>query len=418
MKGIQPLQNSDFNALFTTSTIDASTSIAPLESADESDESISSAAGTRLALCLRSWLALALQVAEIGAWEWDVSTGQFRVSHHWTQSFGYVGGHVAPPTLRGWHGLVHPEDRSAFDEFVSAVTDGSGIARQVEVRLRRPDGTYGWQRWSGRLLVGADAPHRAIGVLVDVTSKHETMARLLQLERLETIGQLTGGLAHDFNNLLTVIQGNVDLLNDSLGDDALNAPILEEISTIVERGAALTRRLLSFARDERAAPASFVPDSLVIGLLPLLNHTLGGRIALHHDLAAADWSIDADARQFENAIINLAINARDAMPGGGTLTISTRMTSLAVTDIRADGGERGGSYVMVAIADTGHGMAPDIQARIFEPFFTTKAEKGTGLGIPMVARFVRQAGGQIRIESTVGSGTTVRLYIPRSGAPI
>ncbi|MGE3647034.1 MAG: nitrogen regulation protein NR(II) [Reyranellaceae bacterium] len=371
-----------------------------------------------MAPCLRSWLALALQAAEIGAWEWDLPTGRFRVSDDWARSFGYVGRHVAPDSLSGWRGLAHPEDRSAFDGFVSAVIDGCGNARQVELRLRRPDGSYGWQRWSGRLLDSVDAPRRVIGVLVDVTTKHETMARLLQLERLETIGQLTGGLAHDFNNLLTVIQGNVDLLNDSLGDDALNAPILEEIGTIVDRGAALTRRLLSLARDERAAVAILAPDALVMGLLPLLNHTLGGEIALRHDLAADGWSVEADARQFENAIINLAINARDAMPGGGTLTLSTRATSLTGTDFRGDGGEGGGSYVVVAIADTGHGMSPEVQARIFEPFFTTKADKGTGLGIPMVARFVRQAGGHIRIESTVGGGTTVRLYIPRSGAPI
>ena len=284
-------------------------------------------------------------------------------------------------------------------------------SREVEIR---PDGSYGWQRWSGRRWT-FDAP-RAIGVLVDVTTKRETMPACCSSGG-STIGQLTGGLAHDFNNLLTVIQGNVDLLNDSLGDDALNAPILEEIGAIVDRGAALTRRLLSFARNERAAVATLVPDALVKGLLPLLDHTLGGEIALRHDLAAAGWSVEADARQFENAIINLAINARDAMPGGGTLTLSTRATSLTATDIRGDSGEDGGCYVVVTIADTGHGMSPEVQALIFEPFFTTKADKGTGLGIPMVARFVA-GGGPIRCESTVGGGTTVRLYIPRSGAPI
>jgi signal transduction histidine kinase len=414
MKEFQPLQSNGFPAIFVRPSTDGSMLIPLLESVDGAHESISCASDESMTPRLCAWLALALQVAEIGAWEWNVATGQFHVSTQWSQSFGYVGRHVAPRTLRDWRRLIHLEDRPTFDGFASALIDGSGTARQAEIRLQRPDGSYGWQRCSGQALGGGGPSRRAIGVMVDVTTKHETMSRLSQIERLETIGQLTGGLAHDFNNLLTVIQGNVDLLNDSLGDDALNAPILEEIGTIVDRGAALTRRLLSFARDERAPAATLDPDALAIGLLPLLNHTLDGRVALHQDLAADGWLVDADARQFENAIINLAINARDAMPGGGTLTISTRTASLT----RADSDAGVGSYVMVAISDTGQGMSPEVQARIFEPFFTTKADKGTGLGIPMVARFVRQAGGHIRIESTVGSGTTVRLYIPRSAAPI
>ncbi|MBV9833420.1 MAG: hypothetical protein JO055_03370 [Alphaproteobacteria bacterium] len=286
-------------------------------------------------------------------------------------------------------------------------------SEQVEFRLQRPDGSCGWYLCRGQLL----GEGHAIGVLLDVTAKRETLTRMLQVERLETIGQLTGGLAHDFNNLLTVIQGNIDLLVDNLGEDALNAPIIEEISTVIDRGAALTRRLLSLARQERSATSQVDCDMLVAGLLPLLSHTLGGRIALETDLAAGGWAVDVDSRQFENAIINLAINGRDAMPDGGTLTLTTETVRLKAKDVRAEYGERAGAYVMVAVADTGQGMSPEVLARIFEPFFTTKAEKGTGLGIPMVARFVRQAGGHIRIKSAVGEGTTMRLYIPKSVAP-
>jgi len=414
MKGFRPLQSNNFAGLFMTPPLDDRILIRRLESDVEEHESATPSQVRRL----KAWLTLALRSTEIGVWEWDIVTGLFHVSPGWSEALGYVGAQVAPTTLEGWLDLVHPEDRSTSDCFVSSLTDGSGIAKQIEIRLRRADGTYAWQRCSGLLPGDPDGDGQAIGVLVDVSAKHETLARLMQIERLETIGQLTGGLAHDFNNLLTVVQGNVDLLNDSLGDDTLNAPILAEIGMVVERGAALTRRLLSFARSDRPATASVDPDALIGGLLPLLGHTLGGGVAVRTGLAAQGWTVDVDARQFENAVINLAINARDAMPGGGTLTLATSTQSLAANGIRPGRDEKPGTYVVVAVTDTGLGMAPEVQARIFEPFFTTKAEKGTGLGIPMVARFVRQAGGHIRIESTVGSGTTMRLYLPRSGTPI
>jgi signal transduction histidine kinase len=415
MKGFRPLQSNYFASLFTTPPSDDRLLNRRWESDVEDDESTT----PREARRLKAWLTLALQSTEIGVWEWDTVTGLFHISPRWLEALGYVGAYTAPRTLEGWLDLVHPEDRPSSDCFVSALTDGSGITRQMEIRLRRADGSYAWQRCSGMWSGDPEGDSLAIGVLVDVTAKHETLTRLLQIERLETVGQLTGGLAHDFNNLLTVVQGNVDLLSDTLGDDALNAPILEEIGTVVERGAALTRRLLSFARPaDRLVTAKVDPDVLIASLLPLLGHTLGGGITVCTGLAAQGWTVDVDARQFENAVINLAINARDAMPSGGTLMLATSTASLAAGDIGSGCEEKPGAYIVVDVTDTGLGMPPEVQARIFEPFFTTKADKGTGLGIPMVARFVRQAGGHIRIESTVGSGTTMRLYLPRSVAPI
>ena len=407
MKGTQAAQRNDFFDLFALPPGNEAGFVRIQEANTNSD--LSSPARR-----YRAWLALALQSPEIGVWEWDIGTDTFEVSSQWTQAMGFGGPYAAPVALGGWLDLVHPDDAASCARFVSALSNDQTVGRQVEFRLRRADGSYGWYLCRGRLLDEG----RAIGVLVDVTAKRETLLRMLQIERMETIGQLTSGLAHDFNNLLTVIQGNLDLLHDNLGADALNAPILEEIGTIIDRGAALTRRLLSFASQERSATGPVDPDMVVAGLLPLLSHTLGGRIVLRTDLSARRRMVDVDVRQFENAIINLAINARDAMANGGTLTLTTRAVRLTVRDVRAERDERPGAYVMVAVADTGHGMPPQVLARIFEPFFTTKADKGTGLGIPMVARFVRQAGGHIRIESVVGEGTTMRLYIPRSVAPI
>ena len=405
MKGTQTLQRNDFTGLPGMPSVNGN-DLNHLDECHTGEEKLPSGARR-----LRGWLGMALQSSEIGLWEWDIATGRFEVSDHWTQSVGFI--EAAPCTLDGWLDLVHAEDGPACARFVAAFTLGHALSEQVEFRLQRPDGSCGWYVCRGQSL----GDGHAIGVLLDVTAKRETLTRMLQVERLETIGQLTGGLAHDFNNLLTVIQGNIELLTDNLGDDALNAPIIEEISMVIDRGAALTRRLLSLARQERSATSHVDADMLVAGLLPLLSHTLDGRIALQTDLAAEGWTVDVDSRQFENAIINLAINGRDAMPGGGTLTLTTRAVRLKASDVRPEHGEEPGAYVMVAVSDSGQGMPPQVLARVFEPFFTTKAEKGTGLGIPMVARFVRQAGGHIRIDSVVGEGTTMRLYIPKSVAP-
>jgi signal transduction histidine kinase len=367
---------------------------------------------------LQEWLTLALQSAEIGLWEWDIPTGLFQVSEQGHALLGFAAG-TAPHTISDWLGLVHAEDRPTCDRFIASLLDSPGVTRQAEFRLRRPDGSFAWQLCKGRLMPEPDgAACLAVGVLVEITAQREALARRHQIERLEAVGQLTGGLAHDFNNLLTVIQGNVDMLLDDLAGDPASAAILDEISAVVDRGAAVTRRLLRFARSDLPIKTVADPDRLLRGLMPLLAHTLGGTVALHMNLAARGWSVNIDAREFENAIINLAINARDAMQAGGTLTLSTTPARLRPSDIPVELGETSGDCVLIEVADTGHGMAPEVLARVFEPFFTTKADKGTGLGIPMVARFVRQAGGHIRIESTVGRGTAVRLYIPRSGAPI
>ena len=242
-------------------------------------------------------------------------------------------------------------------------------------------------------------------------------AQLRQVQKMEAVGQLTGGIAHDFNNMLAVVVGGIDLARRRL-----NGPrreIMTHLTNAMEgatRAAALTRRLLSFARSEPLLPERVESAVLVGGMSELLDRTLGERIKVATELADDAWPIFVDPHQLENAIVNLAVNARDAMDGAGTLAIRTRnmkMQANQVGDIRA------GEYLCIEVVDTGCGMTPEVKERAFEPFFTTKSVgKGTGLGLSQIFGFAHQSGGEVGIESEVGKGTTVSIYLPRTDAEV
>ena len=240
-------------------------------------------------------------------------------------------------------------------------------------------------------------------------------AQLRQVQKMEAVGQLTGGIAHDFNNMLAVVVGGIDLARRRL-----NGPrreVMNHLTNAMEgatRAAALTRRLLSFARSEPLLPERVDSAALVSGMSELLDRTLGERVTVTTRLAGDAWPVFVDPHQLENAIVNLAVNARDAMDGTGTLIIRTsnkRMAANAVGDIRP------GEYLCIEVTDTGCGMTPEVRERAFEPFFTTKAVgKGTGLGLSQLFGFAHQSGGEVGIESEVGKGTTVSIYLPRTEA--
>jgi two-component system NtrC family sensor kinase len=240
-------------------------------------------------------------------------------------------------------------------------------------------------------------------------------AELRQAQKMEALGQLTGGVAHDFNNLLTVLQGSLEMLSGRQQSDQLQARIETALRT-VERGERLTEQLLAFARRQPLAKATIDLNAQLRRMAELLTRTVGSGIAIHTDLAPDLWPVDADATQLELAVINLAINGRDAMPSGGKLGIRTfnrRVPPERASEHQA----KIGDFVSLEISDTGHGMPPEVAARAFEPFFTTKeAGKGTGLGLSMVYGFARQSGGSASIRSDVGRGTAVSLLLPR-GAP-
>jgi PAS domain S-box-containing protein len=252
----------------------------------------------------------------------------------------------------------------------------------------------------------------------EIVRRENAQDQLVKVQRLEAFGQLTGGVAHDFNNLLTVIGGNLELLRDRL-PGSVHAKPLNRAVDAVAMGARLTQRLLSFARRSRLEPEVLDLNGEVLALIDLLRRTLGESITISSVLAPDLWRVKADASQIENAILNLAINARDAMPDGGRLIIETANAAVSDGFPKSSQGEAvaPGDYVRITISDTGTGMAPDVLARAFEPFFTTKEPgRGTGLGLASIYGFVRQSGGHAAIYSEPGRGTTVSVYLPRSAA--
>jgi len=260
--------------------------------------------------------------------------------------------------------------------------------------------------------------HTAVcAMFTDITAQLELEEQFRQAQRLEIVGQLTGGIAHDFNNLLTVILGNAELLVEGLAADRELRILAEMSAKAAERGAELTSRLLAFARRQPLDPKPTDVNLRIADMDRLLRRTLGEHIVIDRMHAVGLWQALIDSGQMENAILNLCINARDAMPGGGRLTIETANVRLDDAYAERQGDVEPGQYVMVAISDTGTGMDPKALERAFEPFFTTKeVGKGSGLGLSMVYGFVKQSRGHIRIYSELGQGTTVKLYLPRANA--
>jgi signal transduction histidine kinase len=245
--------------------------------------------------------------------------------------------------------------------------------------------------------------------------REQVESQLRQSQKMEAIGQLTGGIAHDFNNMLGVVSGSLELMERRIkqGDLAIERFVAAAMQA-ANRAAVLTHRLLAFARQQPLAPEAVNANALISAMSDLMRSTLGGHIQVETVTAAGLWLAKVDHHQLENAVLNLAINARDAMPDGGKLTVETGNTYLDDAYARRHADVKAGQYVMVAISDTGTGMLPEVAARAFDPFFTTKsAGKGTGLGLSQVYGFIKQSGGHIKIYSEVGAGTTVKVYLPR-----
>ena len=239
--------------------------------------------------------------------------------------------------------------------------------------------------------------------------------RLQHSQRMESIGQLTGGIAHDFNNLLTVVSGNAELLLEDDSIDPAQRPLVEMIAAAAQRGAALTQRLLAFARKQALDPRSVDLNQLVAGLDPMLRRTLGESIQIELALADGLWPALVDPGQLENALLNLCLNARDAMPDGGPLTLTTANLHLDVAEAARQGDLQPGDYVVLTVSDAGQGIAPEHLPRVIEPFFTTKPKgRGTGLGLSMVYGFIKQSAGHLAINSLPGRGTRVALQLPRA----
>ena len=335
-----------------------------------------------------------------------------RVSPAWERITGRT---IEEALTRPLRDFIHPDDQAATAAAHARLLDGEP-AIGFENRYMRADGSFCRLSWRAVPIVG----ERLIYCVArDVTDEHDRDERLRQSQKMEVVGQLTGGIAHDFNNLLTIIIGSVELIQRSLPAD--DAKLRRRADTAMEgakRAAALTHRLLAFSRRQPLEPRAIEPNRLVSGMSELLARTLGEEVAIETVLAAGLWRTQADPNQLENALLNLAVNARDAMPGGGRLTIETANVHLDDAYAEAQVEVASGQYVMFAVTDTGTGMAPEVRARVFEPFFTTKpVGQGTGLGLAQVYGFAKQSGGHVSIYSEPGEGTTVKLYLPRQMGP-
>ncbi|HEX4180887.1 MAG TPA: PAS domain-containing protein [Caulobacteraceae bacterium] len=299
-------------------------------------------------------------------------------------------------------------------EAVAAAAAGQAVRREIHVNL--PEGGWRWFDFSLRPIRDADGAVVAlVPEAVELTQRRQAEEALRQAQKMEAVGQLTGGIAHDFNNLLTGVSGSLEMLQRRVSQGRLEAVprYVDAAQEAVKRAAALTQRLLAFSRRQTLNPKPINVNKLIAGIEEMIRRTVGPAIGIEVVGAGGIWSTLVDPHQLENALLNLCINARDAMPDGGRLTIETANKWL---DERG-AGEREltpGQYVSICVTDTGTGMAPDVVARAFDPFFTTKPlGMGTGLGLSMIYGFARQSGGQVRIYSEVGQGTTMCLYLPR-----
>jgi PAS domain S-box-containing protein len=401
-------------------------------------------------------LRLTQEAANVGTWEWDMTNDQ-----------GYWSGetyalHGLTPTSNKprhaiWLSTVHPDDRDRTEAAINSAAR-LGTPYEIEYRVSLPDGNIRWISSRGSMKTdAAGGQRRLLGISLDVTERHRVADRLAQInaeldrrvtertaelvdethrrleaeallhqsQKMEAIGQLTGGIAHDFNNVLQIIVGNLDLATRWLGEQPPQASMPADRLDVLQRplssaqkaansGAQLTQRLLSFARRQVLLPTQIDPNHFVSGLSDLIRRTLDPSIVVETVLAPDLWPIFADGNQLEAASLNLIVNARDAMPSGGRLLIETTNTILDEQQTRHVNDVPPGPYVLISITDTGCGIAKDALQHVFEPFFTTKPTgHGTGLGLAMVYGFVRQSRGHINIDSEIGKGTAVRIYLPR-----
>jgi PAS domain S-box-containing protein len=397
-------------------------------------------------------LDLAQEAGHLGLFEWLVPAGTLRLSPKFLLLYGL-------PEFDGlyqtWLKCIFREDIPRLIDLIDTAFAEKARHSHAEFRIVRPcDGGLRWMEARNVIFYDAEGrPVRVVGVNVDVTERKRAIAQLRsftetleervhertreleaenearrkaeealrQAQKMDAVGQLTGGVAHDFNNLLTIIQGGLDMIGRQIstldGSPAVSRILRGKDMAIegVRRAAKLTSRLLAFARQQPLDPKTIDPNKLVSGVCELLRRTLGEAVLLETVLAGGLWRTHVDANQLENALVNLAVNARDAMPGGGKMTIETANCHLDEAYVSGlTESVSVGQYVMIAVADSGLGMDRTTLEKAFEPFFTTKGVgKGTGLGLSQVYGFVRQSAGHVRIYSELGEGTTVKIYLPR-----
>ncbi len=360
-------------------------------------------------------MRFALESADVGIWDLDYRTGELRWSEILEAQHGLSTG-AFKGTLGAFLALVHRDDRDRVRRTMDEAAKKGGDYR-LQYRIVRPDGALRWINGAGQVMRDGGVPVRAVGISLDVTAQQTLEAQFQQAQKMEAIGRLAGGVAHDFNNLLTAILGYCELLLDDLRPED---PLRFEISEIEKAGrqaAELTRQLLAFSRKQIIEPTLLDLNSVVSGLHSLLRRLISEDVDIMLGLDELPMLVSADRGQIEQIVMNLAVNARDAMPSGGRLTIETAHVELDEGYAATHFSVVPGAYVALTVTDTGVGMTPEVQSHLFEPFFTTKEPgKGTGLGLATVHGVVTRSGGNVGVYSEVGRGTSFKIYLPRADA--
>jgi PAS domain S-box-containing protein len=361
----------------------------------------------------RDRVAFALEATGVGIWEMDVAANVVRWSEILESQYGLAAGAFAG-TFEAFLGHIHPDDRAALLGTVQhAMTSGADFA--VQHRAIRPDGMVRWLSGAGRFQLDEHGRAvRGVGISQDVTERRALEEARQQGQKMEAVGRLAGGVAHDLNNLLTVILGCCELIQTDPDGHDLHRADLSEIQKAGTRAAGLTRQLLAFSRKQIIEPAWLDLNQVVTGLQPMLERLIREDVTIVFRLEPGALGVTADRGQAEQIILNLAVNARDAMPGGGTLIIETAVVALDEHYVARHTTVPPGPYVVLTVTDTGTGIPPQVLAHVFEPFFTTKElGQGTGLGLATVHGIVARSGGSVNVYSEIGLGTSFKVYLPK-----
>ena len=356
-------------------------------------------------------LGEAQRIAHVGSWEWSVGADDAFVSEEARRIAGFD--RTIGLTYENWIDTLHPDDRERTKAVV-AKTLADGANFQVDYRIVLPSGEQRDVRAAGEAVFdGFGVVTILRGAVQDITERKEIEEQLRHSQKMEAVGSLTGGIAHEFNNLLTVVINDLKMLEMCDLYESETSTLVQRSTRSAHHGASLTKQLLAFSRKEMLRPTVIRANELVSGSVGILRAALGEEINIKTSLAEGMELIEVDQQLLQNAILNVGLNARNAMPDGGTLTIETSSIDLMEDLVGTDGGLQAGHYVALTMTDTGHGMSPEDLERAFDPFFTTReVGEGTGLGLSMVYGFAKQSGGHAVIESEEGTGTSVRLYFP------
>ncbi len=359
-------------------------------------------------------MRFALESASVGVWEVDYATGLARMTDVLEAQYGWKSG-TFDGSLEGFLAGVHPDDRARVRAAVRKAEE-SGSDFTTEHRALWADGTVRWLTSAGRIYVDDDgAPVRGLGISIDVSEHHSLEQQYRQAQKMEAVGRLAGGIAHDFNNLLTAILGYCELLIFELAEDDPRRDDILQIRQAGESAARLTRQLLAFSRKQVVEPAVLDLNTIIEAMGEMLRRLIGEDVEIALNLGSGPMAVKVDPGQMEQVVMNLAVNARDAMPDGGVLTIETAAVVLDEDYAEAHLDVTPGPYVALTVSDTGAGMSAEVQERLFEPFFTTKeVGKGTGLGLATVHGIVTRGGGIVRVYSELGKGAAFTVYLPRS----